>query len=288
MADGSAMQARSAAPWAAAAADRVVRSALAATSVVTVLEVVGEVGSTQDVARTGAAGPAPALSVGTLVLAERQTAGRGRIGRAWDDDARPGASLAATLLLAPPSGAGLVPHAVGLAVAEAVGPWLGGRAVLKWPNDVVVRGPDGAARKVAGILVERLEAFGDDGSTLLLVGIGLNVDRRHLPPEHDRAGVADLAGADVDRAELLARLVRGLDVALGLLAADPVGLVARYRPRSDTRGRAVRVTLPDGTDLRGRAEVDDDGRLILATVSGPRTVVAGTVRDDDGLAEDGL
>lgn len=261
--------------WGAAAGADEVRAALGAASHVRLIDVVGAVPSTQDVARARAAGGAPS---GTLVLAERQTAGRGRRGRRWDDDARPGVSLAATLVLDPPEAAHLVPHAVGLAVLDAVAPWLVARAALKWPNDVVVRTADGP-RKVAGLLVEREDGSGAAGRTVLLAGVGVNVDRRHLPPAADRAGIADLAATDVAPATLLAGLVRGLDGALALLARGPLALLDRYREVSDTRGRDVDVVLPDGAEVHGRADVDDEGRLVVTSVLGRHVVLSGTVRD---------
>lgn len=258
--------------WRTAAGSAAVRAALSAAVHVVRIEVVDRVGSTQDAARvlaeTGAA-------AGTLVIAERQESGRGRSGRGWDDDVRPGASLAATLVAEPPGTASLVPHAAGLGVLDALGAWPHVVAALKWPNDVVVRA-GGMARKLAGILVERSEV---DGRDLLLIGIGLNVDRRHVPDLVDRTAVADVAGTDVDLARLLAGLVAGLDAALRLLSTSTADLLARYRSRCDTVDREVLVTLPDGRSLRGRAEVDALGRLRLATERGPVVVIAGTVRD---------
>jgi BirA family biotin operon repressor/biotin-[acetyl-CoA-carboxylase] ligase len=261
--------------WALASDSDVVRAALAGAAHVRRLEVVGEVPSTQDVARTLAGDGTP---TGTLVISERQTAGRGRRGRRWVDDGRPGASLAATLVLEAPDDAHLVPHAIGLAVLDTVAPWLAGRAALKWPNDVVVR-TGGAPLKVAGLLVEREDGLGAAGRTVLLAGIGLNVDRRHLPRADDRAGLADLAGADVAPPTLLSGLLRGLDGALALLAREPLALIERYRGASDTRGREVDVITPDGAGVRGRADIDDAGRLVVTSVLGRHTVVAGTVRD---------
>ncbi len=265
----------SGAVWAEAARDGEVATALATATYLRRLEVVGAVGSTQDVARARAADGAPG---GTLLVAERQTAGRGRLGRDWDDDARPGASLAATLVLDLVEGAALLPHALGLAVLDAVAPWLDGRAALKWPNDVVVR-VDDAPQKVSGLLVERVDAVDGAGRTVLLAGLGLNVDRRHLPALPDRVGIADLTGGNVAPAALLAGLVRGVDAALTLLAAGASTLLARYRGVSDTCGREVHVVLPDGTELTGRADVDDEGRLEVASLLGRHTVLAGTVRD---------
>lgn len=262
--------------WSRAVDAAAVRDALAGGRHVRAVEVVGTVGSTQDVGRSRAADGVP---TGTLLVAERQTAGRGRVGRAWEDDGRPGASLAATLLLAVPAHATLVPHALGLAVRDAAAPWLGTRPRLKWPNDVVVR-VDGAPRKVAGLLVEREADLGPERRTVLLAGIGLNVDRRHLPPTVDRAGIADLAGCDVPPDALLAALVQAIDAALALLASGPTALIARYRDACDTVGRDVAVVLPDGTALQGRGDVDDEGRLVVTSVLGRHTVLAGTVRDE--------
>lgn len=261
-----------AAVWATAAEDVDVRAALAAAVRVTDLRVVGRVGSTQDVARELAAAGAPD---GMLVVAEHQEAGRGRLGRRWEDEVRPGASLAATLVIAPPVAASLVPHAAGLAVLGALAPWSADAPTLKWPNDVVVR-IDGTARKLAGILVERTAIGGRDR---LLVGVGVNVDRRGLAQLPDRVGVADLVGADVPPPRLLAALVAGLDEALAMLDDAPSVLLDRYRSRCDTVGREVEVALPDGAVLRGCGRIDDAGRLELDTSDGPRTVVAGTVRD---------
>lgn len=261
--------------WGRAAAGEAVVAAVARATHLVALEVVGVVGSTQDAARERAATGAPG---GTLFVAEHQTRGRGRLGRSWDDDGRAGASLAATLLLEPTVPSPLLPHALGLAVLDAVTPWLEGRAALKWPNDVVVR-LDGGPRKVAGLLVEREDRVGPAARTVLLAGIGVNVDRRHLPEAPDRVGVADLALEAVDPSDLLARLVAGLDAALSLLEAGAAPLMARYRAVSDTHGRDVHVVLADGAELEGVAEIDDDGRLVVDSVLGRHTVLAGTVRD---------
>lgn len=266
--------------WGGAAGSGPVQDALERARRVRRLEVVGPVGSTQDVARARATDGAPD---GTLVVTEQQTSGRGRVGRAWDDDLRPGASLAATLLLDAGDRSSLLPHTLGVAVVDAVAPWLGDRVRLKWPNDVLVR-DDGGPRKVAGLLVELVTAVGPERRTVILAGIGLNVDRRHLGPAPDRAGVADLAGRDVDPSELLAALVRGLDDAVALHAEGSGPLLARYRAVSDTDGRRVRVTLPDGAVVEGRAGIDDEGRLTVGSVLGRHTVLTGTVRDAAGRA----
>jgi len=166
--------------WGSCAAEPTVQAVLARNHRLRRVLPVGDVGSTQDVAAAAATDPSTS---GTVVIADRQLAGRGRSGRPWDDD-RDGGSLALTLILDPPVTAALVPHALGLAVVGACAVLLQGAVTprLKWPNDVVVRTDgDGPLRKLAGILVERVEERGEQ--------------RR---PRRCRAGERSEAGA-VDR-----------------------------------------------------------------------------------------
>lgn len=191
----------------------------------------GSVESTQDVAR--------GLPVGSVVVADHQTAGRGRAGRSWSSPPR-SALLASFVLPMSP----LASLAAGVAVAEACGPG----ARLKWPNDVLLGG-----KKLAGILVE---AQGE----VAVVGVGINLT---WAPE----GAARL-GADRD--ELLARLQESLPRWLG---APPEAVLDRWRRLSLTLGRQVRVELP-GETFTGLAEdVAADGSLLVAG----RAVPAGDV-----------
>ena len=268
--------------WAHAAATPEVRAALAAATRLDRCVHVPEVGSTQDVAAQ-LAREAGDGAAGLLVLTDRQRTGRGRSGHAWDDDDRPGASLAVTVVLAPPPAAALVPHALGLGVLAAVDAVVGPTVTvgLKWPNDVqaVV---DGVPRKLAGLLVERLEV---PAGVRLLAGVGLNVDHRHRPPHPERSDLARLGGADVAPARLLAALVRGIDAALATLWADPAELVAGYRARCLTLGRDVRITRPGRPDLVGRAAaIDAGGLLVVADGHAHHAILSGTVRDAEGAA----
>jgi len=248
--------------------------------------VLGQVASTQDeLRRLATLGVRP----GAVVIAERQLAGRGRQGRDWDDAARPGASLAMSLLLPTPSaGAGLVPHAVGLALLEAVelldapaGPEgtvvTAGRVGLKWPNDVVERSADGRVlRKLAGTLVERDRISGRD---VLLVGIGVNVDRRDETLPADRACIAGVLGRAVSPVELLTLLLPALDHALAMTPV-PARLLEAYRARCVTFGRDVVVDRPGAPTVVGEAVgIDDEGRLRIMTEEGVVVVTSGTVRD---------
>jgi len=241
----------------------------------------GVVDSTQDVALQLAAEGAES---GTVVVADLQRRGRGRERRGWDD-APDGGSLAMTILIATPDRAApLVPHAIGLAVTEAVTQVIGTPVALKWPNDVVHRRSDGAAEgslsKLAGILVER-ELVGE--RDVLLIGIGLNVDHRSQEPVPGRTCLARIQERSVDARHLLVELLSALDRILDGLAQDPQAVLASYREHSDTLGRFVEVDLPGGERLSGRAEdIDEDGRLLVRTADRVVPVLAGTVRIVEG------
>jgi BirA family transcriptional regulator, biotin operon repressor / biotin---[acetyl-CoA-carboxylase] ligase len=278
--------------WSSALRDPRVVEAVAESGVVTEPVHRASVSSTQDVAlglvRDGA-------HSGLLVLADRQLAGRGRRGRVWDDSEAVGASLALTLVIdIPERGLSLVPHAVGLALHDAVSQ-LGARGLaLKWPNDLVATAGPGAdegqggllLRKLAGILVERERAGERD---VLLVGVGVNVasERTDAADHPERIDLAELLrGAPVvaqtadvvDQAALLAALVRAFDARLGSLD-DGEGLLHAYRARCETIGREVGIELPDGATLHGRATgIDGDGHLILDVDGVRHVVIAATVR----------
>jgi len=280
-----------------------VRELLASGEVLTAVRSEGEVTSTQDVALALATDGMPG---GTLVIADRQLAGRGRAGRRWDD--RPdGGTLAATLLLDVDGFEAvvlpLVPHALGVAVARAcaaaTAPNAGAPPIrLKWPNDVIVRvGTDGAVRKLSGVLVERERSVGPSGPRdVLLCGVGLDVDLRGGGEASDRICLATLLGEVPDRAALLRALVGALDAALVTLRDDPAALLDQYRALSDTVGRRVRVA-PHGAVAGAGAgagsgigdvvvgtatAIDEHGRLCVTMGGRSHAILSGTVRDDDG------
>jgi BirA family transcriptional regulator, biotin operon repressor / biotin---[acetyl-CoA-carboxylase] ligase len=235
------------------------------------LDVVPRTGSTNaDVVAAAAAEPAmwPDLSVLTT---DHQDAGRGRLQRMWDAPAR--AALTVSVLLRPAVGTSAwswLPLLAGTAVAETVRRIAGVDAGLKWPNDVLVRDPDGQARKVCGVLGEVVL---DGGSArAVVVGIGLNVSqgRDELPVA--TATSLRLAGAaTTDRDTLLRAVLRSLATTYAAwteAGADVAasGLAARVREACWTLGERVRVELPGGRMLTGTAEeLDDDGRLIVRT-----------------------
>jgi BirA family biotin operon repressor/biotin-[acetyl-CoA-carboxylase] ligase len=191
---------------------------------------------------------------GRVVIAEHQSAGRGRAGRSWLDI--PGAMLMFSALLrdVPPDRAALVGLAAGVAVARAIGD----EARRKWPNDVRIGG-----RKVCGILGE-LAPSGD----YVVVGIGVNVAHREgeLPPDLEATSLA-IEGVDQRRDDLCVAILRELDGLVGAAFLD------EYRSRCETIGAAVRVELTDGSFEGTATDVRDDGALIVDE----RAVVAGDV-----------
>jgi BirA family biotin operon repressor/biotin-[acetyl-CoA-carboxylase] ligase len=229
---------------------------------------------------------------GTVLVADHQTAGRGRAGRTWTAPA--GASLLLSVLLRPPARvAGLTTMAMGLAAVEALDVVAGVVARIKWPNDLVWPG-DGTDddRKLAGILAESdwpagstadsgYRAPGPDERVVVVVGIGINVAwPDELPPDLADIAVAcnHISGRTVDREDLLVALLRGLDARYGLLlAGGSEALLDDWRARSATLGRRVRVDL--GTDEVEGVAVDatGEGHLVVRTPAGDRTIAVGDV-----------
>ena len=222
------------------------------------LRIVAETGSTNaDVAALARQG-APE---GLVLVAERQTAGRGRLGRVWESPARAG--IAVSVLVRPagidPSRYGWLPLLAGVAVAEAVRRIAEVDAALKWPNDLLVD-----ERKCAGILAESVPPDG------VVVGIGLNTTLREDElPRPDATSLA-LAGAESsDRDPLLRAILRSFGMwyerwrdAAG--DAEASGLREAYCFHCATLGREVSALLPGGERVAGKAEgVDVDGRLVI-------------------------
>jgi BirA family transcriptional regulator, biotin operon repressor / biotin---[acetyl-CoA-carboxylase] ligase len=243
----------------------------------------GTVTSTSDVTLELLRGGAPP---GLAVVADHQTAGRGRQGRPWDDrseaDRVRSLTVSAALPL-PDTSASLVPLAAGLAVADALRR-AGASPVLKWPNDVLLPMPGAdatTAAKCAGILVERHHLGGAAGE-VVIIGIGIDLDWRDLDRDGEEVrwrSVAEVTGRAPDRGEVLADLLRGLAVWVGSVTDSPDRLRVAYRDACVTIGQHVRVDFPDGEQLTGRAvDLEREGRLVIdAGDLGQVAVTAGDV-----------
>ncbi|MFF8591205.1 biotin--[acetyl-CoA-carboxylase] ligase [Streptomyces sp. NPDC015220] len=237
------------------------------------LEVVRSTGSTNaDLVAAAGAGKA---AEGAVLVAEEQTAGRGRLDRRWTAPARSG--LFFSVLLSPREAPvarwGWLPLLTGVAVATGLARAAGVDTALKWPNDLLVT-VGGEERKAGGILAERA---GDDG---VVIGVGVNVTLRADELPVPQAGSLALAGAvSTDRDPLLRAVLRSLEDWYGRWRAaggDPaaIGLQEAYTAGCATLGRMVRAELPGDRSVVGEAvAVDGDGRLVLATPTGLREPV---------------
>jgi len=246
-----------------------------------------EVTSTQELARDWAAnnpGPNP-HDEPLLVLAESQTAGRGRGRNRWWTG--PG-SLAFSLLLNPRSlivrseSAPALPLsapaslAAGTAIVEALTPLVTGpRLGLHWPNDVFA-----GDRKLCGILTERLA----DGR--LLLGIGINVNNRlaEAPPELQEilTTLWELHNGPLDRTDVLVRVLRGLETTLRELLLTPAELGRRYDPLCLQRDRELVVDQGNETLLGRCLGIAPDGALRLWISDRERLIYSGTLRHAPG------
>jgi len=228
-------------------------------------------GSTNDLIKGLAAQGAPE---GTLVIADEQTAGKGRLGRNWL--APPGTSLLLSLLFRPdlaPNQAQRLTMICSLAIADAIEGLTGLPVDLKWPNDILIRG-----KKAGGILTE----LGTTGRNLdyVVVGMGLNVNLAVSTLSELRGMATSLSqelGREVSRLELLWRILEEIETRYNSLRRGELPH-EEWVARLINLARQVQVTTPHGV-LMGWAEgVDADGALILRTPDGQRKrILAGDV-----------
>ncbi|WP_369214012.1 biotin--[acetyl-CoA-carboxylase] ligase [Streptomyces flavofungini] len=235
----------------------------------TSLEVVPATGSTN----TDLAARADDLAEGAVLVAEEQSAGRGRLDRRWSAPARSGLFFSVLLKPAdvPVERWGWLPLLTGVAVATGLSRAAGIDTALKWPNDLLVTVGD-EERKAGGILAERAWSGSGGG---VVVGVGLNVTLREDELPVPTAGSLALAGAPTtDRDPLLRAVLRSLEQWYGdwrAAGGDPRAsrLQETYAAGCATLGRRVRAELPGDRSLVGEAvAVDGEGRLVLATGAG--------------------
>lgn len=221
-----------------------------------------ECSSTNDVAAQRAA---PGDAHGLVVVADHQTAGRGRRGRSWVSP--PGKDLTFSIVLGPASPSvpldervGTLTLGLGLGAAEGIEAAGAGRIGLKWPNDLVAEG-----RKLGGILSERR-----GGTVIAGIGINVNAAPADAEVEHPATSLAILAGREFDRLEVLARILERIEpIWERVLAGDTDSIRRRYLERCETTGQEVRVRLGSGERLEGRAEgLDGFGCLQVRDIAG--------------------
>lgn len=223
------------------------------------IEVHESIGSTNQRARSLALGDA---GEGTLVLAERQTAGRGRLDRVWHSP--PGLNLYLSLILRPdlpPARAALLTLAASLALASAVSDVTGLTPDIKWPNDLLLNG-----RKMSGILSE-MELSGSNVAFVILgVGINVNLSLADLPEDlaETVGSLAIASGRTWDRTEALAAfLTRMEEYYLALKAGRVEEILQAYRASCVTLNSRVEY-IHKGVRIQGRAiDVNSAGELVV-------------------------
>ena len=217
---------------------------------------------------------------GTTVIAEMQTAGRGRHGRVWFSP--PGAGLYVSVIIRPGSGAlhennpaGLLTLATGVAIARAVRAVTGLPAEIKWPNDVLIGG-----RKLAGILAEAVAQAGT--LQFVVLGFGVNLQRTAYPAELAMRVTSLEAETNrpADRALVLAEILASIAEQCGALRSGRFdAILSAWRElAASLRGASVEWDSPAGI-VRGRAEdIDRDGALLVRVGERVERLIAGEVR----------
>jgi len=219
-------------------------------------------GSTNDIAKDLAREGEPS---GTLVLAERQSRGRGRAGRVWHSP--PGTGIYASLIVRPedpPPTTAVLQFTTGVAIAHAAMKRTGKPARLRWPNDLLFAG-----RKAAGLLVEAIDT---GNSPTLIIGIGLNVNQIEEDFPDDLRGIATslrlVCGKPLDRVSVLATLLETLEEWYDRTArGDTEALAAAWRPLSSLIGEEVVLTR-GGKECRGTVRDLDPSRGVLLKADG--------------------
>ena len=212
---------------------------------------------------------------GTVVVADRQTKGRGRLNRTWESP--PGCNIYTSLILRPEISIAAAPRITllaGAAVAETVDAFCPGQVTLKWPNDVQIRG-----KKVCGILTEmRSTASGID---CVIVGIGINVNMSLADIGADVRDIAtslkESAGMRFSRLDVLARLLTVFERWYGVFLKEGFAQVrAEWLKYFDMAGKDIRITFKDEIQTGKVAGIDDDGALLVTDSGGAlRRILAG-------------
>jgi BirA family biotin operon repressor/biotin-[acetyl-CoA-carboxylase] ligase len=238
-----------------------------------------KIGSTNTAAMAAAAEGAPE---GSVFLAEEQTAGRGRGANSWQSPRSTG--IYCSVILRPelsPSEVLVLSLAAGLAVRAAI-EQVDSRITtdLKWPNDVLIGGPNGG-KKVCGILTEmNAEAT---RVRFIVVGVGINVNQASFPKDLPATSLRQVTGGEWSRVDLVAALLKSLDREYRQLLEDSSAresILRRFTEASSwVRGKAVRIE-ENGSAFEGTTEgLDPRGFLQVRTTKGMQIVLSGTVRE---------
>lgn len=207
---------------------------------------------------------------GSLVVADRQTAGRGRLQRRWITE--PGGALAVSLILHPSTvetaHLALFSPLAGLAVADGLAACCGLEAQIKWPNDVLLNG-----KKVCGVLAET--SWQGDRAFGVVLGIGVNVAPQAVPPADvllfPAISVEAAAGHPINRWQLLAAILDSVFAWRKKLGSP--SFIHAWESRLAYKGKPIQIQMPDGK-LEGRlVGLDPQGGLMVQTAAGKLEIV---------------
>lgn len=208
---------------------------------------------------------------GTVVIAEEQSAGRGRMGRSWV--MQPGRAIAMSVVLyprLPPSRISILSLATAVAAVRAIGSVTGVEPDLKWPNDIYHMG-----RKLGGVLVEISAELDRIGWVIDSIGLNVNDDFRGTGLEQEATSLSEATGGPVARLDLVVELLRELD-SLWRSMGDEKGVElyrSEFQERDILQGNEVNVATPEGT-VRGIATgIDREGRLLVRTGDGSTSAI---------------
>lgn len=258
----------------AAAPDRIsqpeIERWLTAKTIGTRMEIHETLDSTNTRAKTLAAGGAPH---GYLVIAESQSGGKGRMGRAFFSPEHSGVYITYVLrpkLLA--ERAVMITSMAAVAVARAIEAVAGVEVKIKWVNDLYVND-----RKVCGILCEAGMDFESGQLEYAVLGIGVNVAAMQFPPELQQiaTSLGNECGAEISRSRLIAEISNQIEALYGQL--DTCAFMAESRARSNVIGRDVLVMRGDERFEAHAVDIDDQGRLVIRTPEGLRRVGSGEI-----------
>jgi BirA family biotin operon repressor/biotin-[acetyl-CoA-carboxylase] ligase len=223
-----------------------------------------EISSTNEKAKNAA----PNSEDGTVILAEIQTNGRGRLSRSW---ASPTGGIWMSLILKPKMPLARVYQinmAVSVAISKSIQALYGLEAGIKWPNDILID-----ERKVCGILMEVSAEVDSLDYAVIGIGINVNVDVSIFPDEWKSTSISYLLGESVSRIELIQKILQEIEEIYEKM--DSIEVYEEWRRRSITLGKRVRI-ISDAYDLIGMAEdLLKDGTLCLKTKEGRKHVLAG-------------
>ncbi|HKU50032.1 MAG TPA: biotin--[acetyl-CoA-carboxylase] ligase [Nitrososphaera sp.] len=217
---------------------------------------------------------------GLVVIADRQSSGRGRLGRKW---LSPQGGLWFSVLIRPKMATAQVtvlPFVAAIAVREAIVKCTGIEPRLKWPNDIMISG-----KKVAGILLDISAEAESVNYAVIGVGINANIDASMLAPQvtslHGITSLRTELGHEVSRLDLVATMLESLEYYLDILAKDgPTEIISAWKKHADMLGRRVEILSNDGPNYDGIAfDLEEDGSLLLMLDTGKKIgITSGDVR----------